>query len=431
MGYEKYLTTYNSHLISNAMIFFESRSLRTIIALIIFIPALEIVFYVLEIPLTMLIKSIIALVVVIFTMIWYRTKIIMPMAQCIEQLSSADDAVDFSVRIELNNINKDYLPLFLIINDRLSKTEKIIHDLHASIARLTPMSTELAETYGSMNQNTIMQAHHGKVLSSSINDMLTATENIEHDIQHINTHICEMSTDVKDFSTHLDETVLSIGTIEKHIEESNSMLSDLRDDSNKINKIIEEITGIAEQTNLLALNAAIEAARAGEQGRGFAVVADEVRSLAERTSGSADQVKGIVDSIYSGTHNVSAVMESSQNDIKITTSSALASQKELTKTETAIEEIRKLGHKITLSMQQQSETEATSKHSVDALTTLNIEAFQHTNVKSITDDDLNKLLNSILAKLNKLHVGNLEHSVKRRNKVRKDTKTMTVNDSAI
>jgi methyl-accepting chemotaxis protein len=402
----------------------ESKNLLIIIALIICFPALDLAFSSLDIPLTILGKSLIVIASSIIAAIWYQTQIVRPLEQCTQQLSCTEgDAVDFSVRIDLSKTNQDYLPLFTMINNRLSNTENAIHELHGSISRLTPMSKELAETYASMNQNTVMQAHHGKILGNSINSMLSATENIEHDIQHINEHISEMSTDVKDFSAHLDETVHSIGTIEKHIEESNAVLSDLRDDSNKINKIIAEITGIAEQTNLLALNAAIEAARAGEQGRGFAVVADEVRSLAERTSGSAEQVKGIVDSIYSGTHNVSEVMKSSQNDIKITAISALASQKELDKTEMAIEDIRQLAHKIALSMHQQSETEVTSKHSVDALINLNSEALQHTSVKSITDDDLNKLLNSVLSKLTKLHVKNVAHSVKRRNKTRADANT--------
>jgi methyl-accepting chemotaxis protein len=403
----------------------ESKNLLTIIGLIICFPALELVFSSLGIPLAILGKSLIIIVTSIIAAIWYQTQIVRPIEHCTEQLSCTEgDTVDFSVRIELGKVNQDFLPLFTMINNRLCNTEDVIHNLYASISRLTPMSTELAETFGSMNQNTVMQAHHGKILSSSINDMLAATENIDHDIQHINENISGMSSDIKDFSTHLGETVHSISTIEKHIEESNSVLSDLRDDSNKITKIIEEITGIAQQTNLLALNAAIEAARAGEQGRGFAVVADEVRSLAERTSGSAEQVKGIVDSIYSGTHNVSEVMKSSQDDIKTTTISALASQEELQKTEAAIEDIRQLADKITLSMQKQNETEATSKHSVDALMNLNSEALLHTNVKSITDDDLNKLLNSILSKLTKLHVKDVEHSVQRRNKIRTETNTV-------
>jgi len=414
------------------MITLKSRSLLAIIALILCLPAFEIIFNGLGIPLTLLGKSIITFVVIIIATAWYRIQIVEPMTQCIEQLSSSEgDAVDFSVRIDLHNINKEYLPLFTMINNRLSNTESTVRDIHSGISRLSPMSKELAETYGSMNQNTVMQAHHGKVLSNSINDMLAATENIDHDIKHINENISEMTTDIKDFDAKLGETIHSIDTIEKHIEESNSVLSDLRDDSNKITKIIEEITSIAEQTNLLALNAAIEAARAGEQGRGFAVVADEVRSLAERTRGSADEVKGIVDSIYSGTHNVSEVMKSSQNDIKTTVSSAQASQEELHKTEAAIEDIRQLANKIMHSMQQQNETEANSKNSVDALVELNSEALQHANVQSVTDDDLSKLLDSILSKLIKLHVNDVEHSVERRYKIRAEAKTDAEDENTI
>ncbi|MEL7479373.1 MAG: methyl-accepting chemotaxis protein, partial [Pseudomonadota bacterium] len=108
------------------------------------------------------------------------------------------------------------------------------------------------------------------------------------------------------------QTIQAIETLSGNIQEVSEVTSILAEESNNIGSVLDVIRGISEQTNLLALNAAIEAARAGEQGRGFAVVADEVRTLASRTGQSTDEIQAMIEKLQRGAQEAVNAVQASQ-----------------------------------------------------------------------------------------------------------------------
>ena len=109
------------------------------------------------------------------------------------------------------------------------------------------------------------------------------------------------------------EAIAQIERLAAEVARSTDAMTHLQQESNKIGSVMDVIKAVAEQTNLLALNAAIEAARAGEAGRGFAVVADEVRGLAQRTQKSTEEIEGLVAGLQNGTQQVASVMNNSRS----------------------------------------------------------------------------------------------------------------------
>lgn len=153
-----------------------------------------------------------------------------------------------------------------------------------------------------------------------VDQVATASQEMSataQDVARNAAHAAEAARDV-DQATHegltvIDQTTRSIGTLASELNHAMTQVESLADSSEQIGSVLEVIRGIAEQTNLLALNAAIEAARAGEAGRGFAVVADEVRSLARRTQESIEEIRLVIERLQSGTREVVTAMQGSRN----------------------------------------------------------------------------------------------------------------------
>ncbi|WP_413814103.1 methyl-accepting chemotaxis protein [Pseudomonas chlororaphis] len=161
-------------------------------------------------------------------------------------------------------------------------------------------------------------------------------------------------SEARDGDKVVAEAIAQIERLASEVVRSTDAMSVLQQESQKIGSVMDVIKAVAEQTNLLALNAAIEAARAGEAGRGFAVVADEVRALAQRTQKSTEEIEGLVAGLQSGTQQVAHVMNNSRNltDSSVDlTRKAGASLENITRT---VSNIQSMNQQIAAAAEEQS-----------------------------------------------------------------------------
>lgn len=180
--------------------------------------------------------------------------------------------------------------------------------LHIS-QRLTESSTQLSSISGETQQNALRQSQDTEMVATAMNQMSASFQEVSQNALCAADSTRQANKTSQSGETIVKSAIQSIGSLANEVENASQIIHRLESDAANIGRVLEVIRGIAEQTNLLALNAAIEAARAGEQGRGFAVVADEVRSLAQRTQESTEEIHHMIETVQSTTQEAVDAME--------------------------------------------------------------------------------------------------------------------------
>ena len=198
------------------------------------------------------------------------------------------------------------------------------HELIGAVRTTTRAVATQADSVGNVAQQSSNaveeQRRETQLVATAINQMASSVQEVVRSTQTASANSTQVSEEASRGRTLVHDTLSAIDQLSQDIEQSTKVINRLVNDSDSISQVLDVIKGIAEQTNLLALNAAIEAARAGEHGRGFAVVADEVRTLAQRTQDSTAEIEQIISRLQSGVAKAVQSMEVSHENVGQTVS---------------------------------------------------------------------------------------------------------------
>ncbi|KAF0862524.1 HAMP domain-containing protein [Pseudomonas sp. LD120] len=290
----------------------------------------------------------------------------------------------------------------------LQAMAKMQEKLRDTLQRISGSATQLASAAEELNSVTeesarglTQQNNEIEQAATAVNEMTSAVEEVARNAVSTSEASKNATSSAGDGRDLVQETVSAIERMSSDVQSTASLIGDLANESRDIGKVLDVIRGLADQTNLLALNAAIEAARAGEAGRGFAVVADEVRALAHRTQQSTSEIERMIGSIQSGTEHAVDSMRNSTERAESTLNIARGAGLSLDTINSAIIEINERNLVIASAAEEQAQVAREVDRNLVNIRDLSVQSATGANQTSAASSELSRLavdLNSMVAR---------------------------------
>lgn len=276
-------------------------------------------------------------------------------------------------------------------NEMQDNLRMLVNEVSSSVVQLGSAAEEISAVALQSANNMGSQQHELNQLATAMHEMQATVQEVARNTNDAASAATLASGTATQGSETVNASIMHIEKVASAIEATAVVIRQLGDDSRNIGVVLEVIQGIAEQTNLLALNAAIEAARAGEQGRGFAVVADEVRTLAKRTQDSTSQINAIISELQQRANEAGVTMQQSQTMMVETVRTAREAGESISEISGSVNSISQMNIQIATATEEQGAVSEELNRNVANISHASEEVATGAKQMSMACNDLNHL----------------------------------------
>ncbi|MBB6428510.1 methyl-accepting chemotaxis protein [Algisphaera agarilytica] len=304
---------------------------------------------------TMMISLSLLTVIAAIGIAWFlRRTICPPLSRTAEAVQRIADG-DLTARVDIRS-NDEVGDLGRNFNEMAQSISKIINEVNCTVSEVAAAATEIAATSEQISTGMNEQSSQVTQISAAVEEMSASVIEVARKSAEASNNAEQSGQAASEGGEVVDQTINEINAIREAVDASSKSVAELGKRGEQIGEIIEVINDIADQTNLLALNAAIEAARAGEHGRGFAVVADEVRKLADRTTQATEEIGASIQAIQSETTSAVERMNTGSQQVESGVAKATDAGRSLTQIVSNAREVAGMIQSIAAATEEQSAT---------------------------------------------------------------------------